>query len=550
MRLVSALVTLAIAFGGIPAAAGVASAADALPTRLALAVPLTVPPESTGLISAEDLESYTSPTGTLTRKLNAVEGQQVAVGIDPMIIASIRILGNTAPQSAIDWLERLDGIGNETFALSYADSDLAALSQAGSGAVLAPTSFIIDPSRYPVEPEEPGETSPPGQTQAPVAPEVPTLETITEWPHTLENVLWPRRNTVTAADLASFNATSPVTTILGSGNVTATPSASAVVGENAVLVSDEIVSGLLTQAVNALTPLDWQAAIDQLAVELASKPGNTTVLASFDRTIGEGVGRLAETIAAATQLAGIQPTGLVATAAEPGVEVRVADAPVDSDRVSRLRLMLAAEARIIPFSTLLADPTLLTGERRLSMLALSSNSWVDPATVWMRTVDEWLSQSGAILDSVQIAESSTLNFIQDKGNLPIAVSNQLEYPITVYVTVRSATGILVVVNSRVPVEIEAGSQVRASIPVQSIANGEAELQVSLSSATNVPIGTPKTITANVAAGWETTVTWVMAVLLVILFIAGIVRTVLKRRKARSEESAAGQEPATELEQGE
>ena len=251
MRLVSAVISLAIAFGGIPAAAGVASAADASPTRLALAMPLTVPPESTGLISAEDLETYTSPMGTLTRKLNAVEGQQVAVGIDPMIIASIRILGNTAPQSAIDWLERLHGIGNETFALSYADSDLAALSQAGSGAVLAPTSFIIDPSRYPVEPEEPGETSPPGQTQAPVAPDVPTLETITQWTHTLENVLWPRRNTVTAADLASFNATAPVTTILGSGNVTATPSASAVVGENAVLVSDEIVSSLLTQAVNA-----------------------------------------------------------------------------------------------------------------------------------------------------------------------------------------------------------------------------------------------------------------------------------------------------------
>ena len=121
-----------------------------------------------------------------------------------------------------------------------------------------------------------------------------------------------------------------------------------------------------------------QAAIDQLTVELASKPGNTTILATFDRTIGEGVGRLAETIAAATQLAGIQPTGLAATAAEPGVEVRVADAPVDSDRVSRLRLMLAAEARIIPFSTLLADPTLLTGERRLSMRSQYPISTVAP----------------------------------------------------------------------------------------------------------------------------------------------------------------------------
>ncbi|MHA6669710.1 DUF6049 family protein [Homoserinimonas sp. A447] len=549
MRLVSAFVALALALGGIPAAAGVASAADVLPTRLALAMPLTVPPESTGLISAEDLESYTSPVGILTRKLNAVEGQQVAIGIDPMIIASIRILGNTAPESAIDWLDRLEEIGNETFALSYADSDLAALSQAGSGGVLAPTSYVIDPTRYPVEPAEPQETSPPGPTTAPVAPAVPTLETITDWPYTIENLLWPRRNTVTAADLATFNAAAPVTTILGSGNVTAAPSASAAVGEAAVLVSDEIISGLLNEAVNALTPVDWQAAIDRLAAELASKPGNTTILATFDRTSRDSVGRLAETVAAATQLAGIQPVGLAAAAAETPVGVRVADAPVDPDRISRVRLMLAAEARIVPFSTVMADPTLLTGERRLSLLALSSNSWVDPTTVWIRTVDEWLEQSTAILNSVQIAESSTLNFIQDKGNLPIAVSNQLEYPVTVYVSVRSATGILVVVNSRVPVEIEAGSQARAAIPVQSIANGQASLQVSLSSAASVPIGTPKTITANVAAGWETTVTWVMAVLLVLLFIAGIVRTVLKRRKAQSGEADAGQEQGPDREHG-
>ncbi|HEU4808989.1 MAG TPA: DUF6049 family protein, partial [Homoserinimonas sp.] len=506
MRLVSALLALALALGAIPAGAGSASAADALPTRIALAIPLTVPPESTGLITAEDLETYTSPTGILTRKLDAVEGQEVAIGIDPMIIASIRILGNTAPASATDWLERLRDADNEIFALSYADSDIAALSQAGSGTVLTPTSFPIDPTRYPAEPEEGGETSTPspGETAPPAEPDVPTLETITDWPYTMENVLWPRRNTVTAADLASFNATTPVTTILSSGNVTATPGASAAVGENAVLVSDEIVSGLLIEAVEALTPVDWQAAVDRLAAELARKPGNTTILATFDRTTTEAVGRLAETVTAVRQLADVVPTGLLAASTEPPTAVRVADIPVDPDRLSRIRLLLAAEARIVPFSSVMADPTPLTGERRLSLLALSSNSWVDPTTVWTTTVDEWLAQSNAILTSVQIAESSALNFFQDKGNLPIAVSNQLEYPVTVYVTVRSATGILVVMNSRVPVEIEAGSQARASIPVQSIANGQASLEVSLSSVSNVPLGTPKTITANVAAGWETT----------------------------------------------
>lgn len=542
MRLVSALLALALAAGGSLAAAGTASAVEASTTRLALAVPLTVPPEATGLIPPESLESYTSPTGILTRTLDAVEGQTVAIGIDPMIIASIRILGNTAPDSAISWLDRLKSVSNETFALSYADSDLAALSQAGATTVLAPTSFQIDPSRYPVgtaDAAEPEPTPSPGQTTPPETPEVPTSETLLDWPYTLDSVLWPRNNTIKAADLASFNAAAPVTTILSSGNVTATPAASAVVGEHAVLVSDEIVSGLVSEALNAFTPVLWQEAISALTTELLRAPAANTVLATVDRS-SVGSPRLAETVAAISDMASLQLSTLAEAQAEPQSAARVADIPVDPDRVSRVRLMLAAEARIGAFSSILNDPSPLTGERRLSLLALSSNTWVTTSgSVWVSAVDDWLTRSGEILASVQVTES-TLNFFQDRGNLPISVSNSLDYPVTVYVTARASTGILVVTQSRVPVEIPAGSAVRAMVPVQSIANGQASLQVSLSSETNVAIGSPHTVSANVVAGWETTATFVVAALLALLFIAGIVRTVLKRRAVRREEEPVGE----------
>jgi hypothetical protein len=463
-----------------------------------------------------------------------------------MIIASIRILGNTAPPSAIAWLQRLEASGNETFPLSYADSDLSALSQAGSATVLAPTWFPIDPTRYPVTPAEeptPTQTATPSPTGPPAGSDVPTSETITDWPYTIDGILWPRSNTVTVADFANFNAESEVTTILSSGNVTATPGASASVDDRPGLVADETVSGLLRQAVDAVLPTDWQAAVDQLAAHLASLPGSATVLATFDRDGGESASRLADTVIALTQLADVQLTSLAETMQEPRTAVRIADAPVDSGRVSRVRLMLAAEALIAPFSSVLADPLPLTGERRLSLLSLASNSWVDPTTVWTRTVDQWLERSTAIVGSVQIAESSNLNFFQDRGNLPIAVSNELDFPVTVFVTVRSETGILVVTDSRVQLDIEAGSQARVSVPVQSIANGQATLEVSLSSATSVPIGATKRLTANVVAGWETTATWIIAALLLALFIAGVVRTVLKRRAMRSSEFS-------ELESGE
>jgi hypothetical protein len=543
MRIISALLALALATAGLFAATGTASAAEAPATRLALAVPLTVPPEATGLIAPESLQNYTSPTGILTRTLDAVEGQAVAIGIDPMVIASIRILGNTAPQSAIDWLQRLGQVENETFALSYADSDVAALSQAGSATILAPIAFQIDPTRYPVveaDADEPVSTPSPGQSAPPDDTEIPTSETLTTWPYTLDGIVWPRKNTMTAADLAAFNAVAPVTTILSSGNVTATPAASASVGESAVLVSDEILSNLMSDALNAFTPAQWQVAVSALTTELLRVAGGHTVLATVDRVSVDSP-RLGETIAAIAPIAGVLPSTIAEAQAEPKSAARVADIPVDADRASRIRLLLAAEARIIPFASILTDPTALTGERRLSLLALSSNSWADSGAVWVSAVDDWLVRSGEILTSVQVAESSELNFFQDRGNLPIAVSNTLPYPVTVYVSVRPSTGILVVTQSRVPVEIPAGSQVRALIPVQSIANGQAALQVSLSSGTDVAIGTPHTVTANVVAGWETTATFVIAGLLIVLFIAGIVRTVLKRRRARREES----EPALE-----
>lgn len=542
MRFACSLLTLALALGCVTASATSVVAADDLPTRLTLVVPLTAPPETTGLIPAEILQSYTGPTGILTTTLNAVIDTPVTIALDPMLIASIRILGDTAPQSAADWLEHLRQAKNEIFPLAYADSDIAALSQAGSGSVLEPTSFAIDPALFPPAEEVPAATTPPTlgpgvPTTAPPMPvQPPTSETLTEWPYTMTDVVWPRTNTVVTADLATFNAVQPVTTLLASGNVAAATSASGTVDGHAVLVSDETVSDLFAQAVSSVPLAEWQANVDALSSTLGGLDRDGALLGTFGRAVPGTFSRLGDTIAAVAALPELTLTPLSETMAEPQAALRLVDLPVDADRLSRFRLLLAAQVRIDPFATLLSDPSVLTGERRLSLLALTSNAWVETPSNWATAVDEWLEQSNTILGSVQIAESSTLNFFQDKGNLPISVSNALDYPVTAYVSVRSTTGILVVLDSHVPVVIEPHSQARASIPVQSIANGEASLVVSLSSESRVPVGATKTVTTNVVAGWETTATFIIAALLLAIFIAGIVRTVLKRRGRNTSEA--------------
>jgi hypothetical protein len=115
--------------------------------RVAAVFALTAPAASTSLISSEDLALYTSPTGVLSRELSEVIDTPVAIGIDPMILASIRVLGSAAPPSAVAWIERLAAATNETFPLAYADADLTLTLQAGAPGVLAPTSFdfAVDP---------------------------------------------------------------------------------------------------------------------------------------------------------------------------------------------------------------------------------------------------------------------------------------------------------------------------------------------------------------------------------------------------------------------
>lgn len=538
-RAVSAALALIICCAGVITTASSASAADDLPTRLSLIIPISAPQQSTGLIPADRLELYTGQNGVLTRKLNAVDGKPVTIAIDPMIVASIRILGNTAPSSALEWLNRLADSRNETFALSYADSDISALSQAGTTEVLAPLWFQIDPELYPVEPEPaPTSTSPPSTLQPSgvggFTSEPPTAETLTDWNYTLNSVLWPRKSSVTAADLVMFNSAGPVSTILSSANLTGPSRASVQIDDQSVLVTDELISSLFAQAATAPTVAGWQMAIDALLLELSDRTSIT--LAAIDRAVPDWAPRLAETIAAVTSNTTITMTDVATLTGQPRVTARIADEPVSADTVSRIRLMLAAEALIEPFSALVENPELLTGERRNSLLALASNSWTGSESVWSTLVDDWLAVSNTMVGSVQIAESSTLNFFQDRGNLPIAVSNDLPYPVTVYVSVRSSTGILVVTDSRVPVLVEAGARARASIPVQSIANGTATLRVSLTTEAGHPVGAPKTVTANVVAGWENTATLIIAALLIVMFIAGIVRTVLKRRRLKARDS--------------
>lgn len=539
-----------VAVTAAPAPSAMAITASDAPVHIALAVPLVTPAGTTGLIDAEALAQYTSPAGLLSRQLDAVIDRQVAIGIDPMIIASVRALGAAAPPSAVQWLERLRDAPNETFALAYGDSDLALELQAGAATALQPIEFdfALDAEQFsdpttptPTPTGSPSPTPTPTETPAPGQPPLPTTEALLEWPYTMDAIAWPVESTMTAADLPKLTASGYETTVLSSNNVSTRDSLgpTAEIGDNHVIVTDDVVSGLVREASLALNDESWTAALAQLSATLgtiSSISGGdvTTVFATVGRGTPPNGFRLAETIDAIEALPSVSLISMSTAVDIDAVDATIVDKPIAPEQVAQFTAVLDAETAETQFSSILTDPPALTAERRLHVLALASNAWSSNPIGWQSRTNDYLVESAEIRSDVQVVESSTINLVADRQSLQISVSNDLPYEVTVNITVRPETGLLRVENLSVPVTVAPNSQGKGAVPVQSISNGIVDASVSLTSPTGVPIGVPQTVEVNVQAGWETPITIAIAVVVILVFGFGILRNILRRRKARRE----------------
>lgn len=532
---------LALAVAGL----GIAPAADAdtVPAvQLAVVVPLVVPQGSGTLLTSEELAQYTSPLGVLSRQLDSIVDREVAIAIDPMIIASIRALGAAAPGTATAWLDRLALATNETFALAYNDADLTLATQAGAAAVPAPQSldFALDPANFAPPSDSTAEPPTTADPTVPVLPALPTTHTLLDWPYTLPAIAWPRAGTVTDADLKPLIASGYRTTILSSANVArggAAVSTVQVSGEKAI-IADDAVSAALGTAARAISDDEWSAAmavlLDAIAAAARVQPaGQATVLAAFDRDVPFTGGRLSQTLTALESsdgIRGIPLSGVVVAHADPAT---IVDLPQDGNRVSMVSRAFGAERSEQQFASVAKDALAITAPRRLELLGLLANQWQSNPEGWTAATEEFLAASTTITSSVEVVKSTGINLLADRATLPIVVANSLDQVATVYISVRPDTGLLAVESSRVKLVIEANSQGKGQIPVQAISNGTVGLTISLTSASGVPIGSSARASINVQAGWETPIVIIVAALVVVLFAFGIVRTIIRRRALRS-----------------
>lgn len=504
---------------------------------LALAYPLTTPPIETGLVPAERLEAWTAPTGVLTRQLESVDGAAVAVGIDPRIPASIRVLGSSAPESAVEWLAELERMPNEVFPLAYADADLAAQSQAGLEEPLEPLGFAdaVDPADFSEGDGDGVATDAPG--------EAPDAESLLEWEFTRADIAWPADDTVASGDLDVFAAAGLTTTILAPGNVEPldeTVSAGATIEGRAAVVADRRVTPALRAAADAASDTEWRAATSRVLAEvaLAAGDGPATLLGTFDRSAGDRADRIAATLSALSETPWSQPATLVEAVGAPPVSRTLASLPEPQQRLDNVGRMLAAEQSVEEFSDVLADPAELTAPTRRDLLALLSTGWIAQEAEWTEAVGRWLVDRRAVTDAVSIVPSSTVLVVASETGIPITILNALPHPVSVTVGVAPSNGRLIVEDS-VDVTVEAETRSTVSVPVAAgVGSGEVALEVSLTSPDGTPVGDTVTVPANVQADWEGVGAAVLAAIAVAVFAIGVLRSVRRRRRDRAASAEA------------
>ncbi len=569
------VVGLGAEFVSEDATAAIASGAFAAPPavaqgpQLALAYALTVPAETAGLIGADDLELWTGPAGLLTRQLDAVADRAVAIALDPRLVASVRALGTSAPDSAVAWLDRLADVSNEVFPLAYADADLAAQAQLGIEP-LSPVSFadVLDPADFAtdaeggglgggdLEPDDaaqqatdgdedegdsPTDADPVATDQAtePAAPTtVPTTEQLLAWPYTRTDLAWPADATVAAGNLAAFRAGGYTTTILSASNVDATDpvrnAASTVDGESAVM-ADARITDALREAAAARSDVAWGEAASRLGAELAMQAGDSdaVLLATFQRGAATQSSRVAATLDAIASWPWSNPASLSGAVGAPPVERALVDAPEDPVRLDQLSRLLDSGAAVREFATVLDDETLLTAPARRQLLALLDVAWIPQPAEWSAAVGDRLAAQSATVNAVSVAQSSPVNVLSSETGVPTTVENLLPYPVTVFVDVAPSNGRLIV-EERVETTVAADSRSNVIVPVAAgVGNGEVTLSVSLWSRDEVKVGQTVQIAANVQADWEGLGALILGVVVVVFFGVGIWRNIRRRRRERA-----------------
>lgn len=514
--------------------------------QISVLVPITATPTGGALLTSDELSELTAADGALTAQLDGVAGTSATLAIDPLIPAAVRALGTAAPPSATEWLDRLETLPNERFALQYGDADATVQAQAEFSELLTPLSLspFLDEANFVEETDDASPSPTPEPT--PAGPVLPTDDELTALRSAVPGVVWPDAD-VTTADLATFNKylDTDATTILPSTSLTKYGSAHAAVDDNDVLVVDAAASDALSDAAaEAEDEHAREADIIEGIARLALTQPQTSLLIGLDRNEERTADALRATILSLATIG--DPVGLAALRDAEAASASLVDVSKDAaaERVSALEDLVSDEARLTAFASILDDPLLLRSPERLQMLRVIS---VGGADTYLEDAATHREATTATMNAVGVQDPSPIQLFTSAAPLPVWVRNDLPWPVNVTLTSTPSDARLDVEPVTEVTGAQPNSNTRVKVPVSArVGSGTLSVNFSLNSPTGVQIGVDQSASVTVRAEWENIGLGILGGLIALLLVLGIVRTVVRRKKDRSSassESDAGKSDA-------
>lgn len=535
------------------------------PYQLNVVVPVLAAINEGSLISAQSLEKLTENGGRLQRLLDAVDGTQATLALDPRILVSIRALGDDAPASARAWLERLESLNNPSIPLAFADANLRLQQEGGLDAPLQAESFAFAIDGHTFTDTTQPQASPTASSSTAPEPkkyesgEVPTIEQLQSFAFSNPEVVWPASGTV--SDVGSFDRwvdpdednTVLIDGAQASGGEDATLASGALqqVDGTPAIVTDNAMETAVEDLLTASNPSARNAALNRLvstaALSMPSASDAPTQVIALPRQEVEDPDRVAEVLKQLESLPSIKLSGLPAlpdrgsSGLPPG---QISPGNVTKAQLTAFSRLQQRNERGESLTGLYDVPEFAMQQLRVELLRATSVQRLLPDDT-KGAVDAFTDFAVGAWHGIKAEQGSEIQLIGRESAIPLFVANHTNRQINVEIRLRATTGHLQV-DHPVVVTVAPDSVTRAQIPVNAIANGSTVVHASLWTPDGVELPTTASFAVNINTDLETVIIAVLGGIVVVLLIAGFIRT-RKRIMARRAATDSTVESANALE---
>jgi len=177
--------------------------------------------------------------------------------------------------------------------------------------------------------------------------------------------------------------------------------------------------------------------------------------------------------------------------------------------------------RLDALGAAMEDDAPLDAPRREILSATSSLWRGDPGTPAARAQDA-AEQVETLQGRIQVVPASGYNVVSDSAAVPITITNGLDTPITVKVSVTSDRR-LVQIGEPAVVTVPAHGQAEATVDVEAIANGSVTLTSTLTTEDDRILADPVEVPLTVNPSWENRTTLLLVIAMGLLVVVGVAR---------------------------